>query len=277
MEEILELYEVQYSDLVTLMSDQNPATVEEIERLELISKAIMQNLGRDGPGLLSINGVPKARTLRQTLLPLARKLALLNNDDRKRILKDHNLGSDVPLKNLDRIVSSYAMQMKYDQEFNSKIKGEETAREVDGGEFKDLGFAFQELGFCMMELGLCLARVCDRLIGGFELEQSLLQSGTAKGRLIHYHSVSDNIAIKEAANGKRRARGGKVNLREDVKLDNAGNLNLWQQWHYDYGIFTILTAPMFMLSNGNDAQNVSLRVATRICKYFIQRRTVCLW
>ncbi|KAK6164641.1 hypothetical protein DH2020_001505 [Rehmannia glutinosa] len=226
----------QYSDLVTLINIAKPRA------------------RRAGPGLLSINGVPKARPLPQTLLPLARKLALLNNGDRKRILKDHNLGSDVPLKNLDRIVSSYAMQMKYDQEFNSKIKGEEIAREVDGGEFKDLGFAFQELGFCMMELGLCLARVCDRLIGGSELEQSLLQSGTAKGRLIHYHSVTDNIAIKEAANGKRRGRGGKVSLREDVKLDNAGNLNLWQQWHYDYGIFTILTAPMFMLTNGNDAQ-----------------------
>ncbi|KAK6141364.1 hypothetical protein DH2020_024914 [Rehmannia glutinosa] len=253
MEEILQLYEVQYSDLVTLMSDQNPATVEEIERLELISKAILQNLGRDGPGLLSINGVPKARTLPQTLLPLARKLALLNNDDRKRILKDHNLGSDVPLKNLDRIVSSYAMQMKYDQEFNSKIKGEEIARDVDGGEFKDLGFAFQQLGFCMMKLGLCLARVCDKLIGGSSWNRVYCNLARQR-RLIHYHSVADNIAIKEAANGKRRARGSKVNLRENTKLSDGGNLNLWQQWHYDYGIFTILTAPMFMLSNGNDEQ-----------------------
>ncbi|KAI3449677.1 hypothetical protein Pfo_006342 [Paulownia fortunei] len=254
MEEILELYELQYSDLMTLLSDQKPASNEEIQRLELISKTIMQKLGRDGPGLLSIGGVPKARTVPQTLLPLARKLALLNNDDRKRTLKDHNLGSDVPLKNLDRIVSSFAMQMKYDQEFNSKVEGDEMAREVDGGEFKNLGFAFQELGFCMMELGLCLARVCDKLIGGCELEQSLLQCGTAKGRLIHYHSVADTVATKAAANGKRHARGGKVNLREDVRLGDDGNLKLWQQWHYDYGIFTILTVPMLMLSNVGDEQ-----------------------
>ncbi|KAL3644904.1 hypothetical protein CASFOL_010084 [Castilleja foliolosa] len=232
-DEILELYEVQYSDLVTLLSDQKPATIEETERLESVSKSILQNLGRDGPGLLSVNGVPKAPTLAQTLLPLAQKLALLNNNDRKRILKDHNLGSDVALKNLDRIVSSFAMQMKYDQEFNFKTSGE-----VDGGEFKDLGFAFRELGFCMMELGLSLARLCDKLIGGSELEQSLLQCGTAKGRLIHYHSVTDNIAIKKAVN-------------RSSKLDANGNLNLWQQWHYDYGIFTILTSPMFMLSDEN--------------------------
>lgn len=87
MEEILELFELQYSDLMALLSDQKPESNEEIQQLELISKAIMQNLGRDGPGLLSISGVPKARNIPQTLLPLARKLALLNNDDRKRILK----------------------------------------------------------------------------------------------------------------------------------------------------------------------------------------------
>ncbi|KAL2238836.1 uncharacterized protein LOC105163303 [Sesamum indicum] len=254
MEEILELYELEYIDLIALLSDEKPASNEKSRWLELISKTIMQNLGRGGPGLLSIKGVPEARTLRQTLLPFARKLALLDHDDRKRILKDHNLGSDVPLKNLDRIVSSFAMKLKYDQEFNVKVKSNEMDSAVDGGEFKDLGLAFKELGFCMMKLGLCLARVCDKLIGGCELEQSLLQCGTAKGRLIHYHSVTDNAAIKEAASRKRRGRGGKVNLRENVPLGDDGDADLWQQWHYDYGIFTILTAPMFMLSDGSDSQ-----------------------
>ncbi|KAL6516111.1 hypothetical protein OROGR_019416 [Orobanche gracilis] len=258
MEDILELYELQHSDIMTLLSDQKPATIDEAGRIELISKSIMQNLGPDGPGLLSIAGVPKSGTLSQTLLPLARKLSHLNNDDRKRILKDHNLGSDLPLKNLDRTVSSFSMQMKYGQDSNFKIKAEEEkSREVDGGKFNDLGFAFRELGFCMMGLGLCIAQVCDKLIGGCELEQSLLQCGTAKGRLIHYHSVTDNITIRAAANTKIRAKVGKnkISLREDVKLDgddDAGNLNLWQQWHYDYGIFTILTSPTFHLSSGNN-------------------------
>ncbi|KAL7151454.1 hypothetical protein ABFS83_04G032300 [Erythranthe nasuta] len=246
MERVLELYELQYSDLMKMCSDQKPASNEEVERLKLISESIMQNLGRDGPGLLSIHGVPEARALPETLFPLARKLALLNDDHRKRILKlqDHNLGSDVPLKNQDRIVSSFAMQMKYDQEFNYKPKDDRTATEFSGGEFKDLGFKFQQLGFLMMELGLRLARVCDESIGGCELEQSLLQCGTAKGRLIHYHSVTDNSAIKTAA---KHARSGKVNPKGNISSVD-GDSNLWQQWHYDYGIFTILTAPIFMLS-----------------------------
>ncbi|KAL8530508.1 hypothetical protein ACS0TY_007517 [Phlomoides rotata] len=148
------------------------------------------------------------------------------------------------------------MQMKYDEEFNLRREGSNIAKEVDGVEFRDLGFIFKELGFCMMELGLCLARICDKLIGGPELEQSLLQNGTAKGRLIHYHSVADTLAIKEAANRKRHNRGSKVNLKENVSLgdDDDDKSKLWQQWHYDYGIFTILTTPMFILSNGSDEQ-----------------------
>ncbi|CAA0832144.1 2-oxoglutarate (2OG) and Fe(II)-dependent oxygenase superfamily protein [Striga hermonthica] len=242
MEETLELYEVQHSDLISLSSDQKTATMEEPQRLEIVSKSIMQNLGRDGPGLLSIVGVPNAQILARKLLPLARKLALLNNDERKKILKDHNLGSDVSLKNLDRIVSSFATQLKYDQDSNFKPKCEEklSAGINGGGEFEDLGFVFRELGFCMMQLGLSLARACDKSIGGRELEQSLIQSGSAKGRLIHYHSVSDNTAIKQAANKKNQAK--------------TGNLNLWQQWHYDYGIFTMLTSPMFIQSSGKTEQ-----------------------
>ncbi|XP_057800985.1 uncharacterized protein LOC131016320 [Salvia miltiorrhiza] len=246
--EILELYHLQYADLMALLSHQNPPSNDEIQ----LSLSIMQNLGPKGPGLISIGGVPAARAS-QTLLLLARKLALLSNDDRKRILKDHNLGSDVPLKNADRTVSSFAMQMKYEDEFKFRFGGSGMAKEVEFGEFKDLGFAFRELGFSMMELGLCLARVCDKQIGGCELEQSLLQSGTAKGRLIHYHSVADNAAFKEAANRKRHSRISNVNLRH-CKSDDDGNTKLWQQWHYDYGIFTILTTPMFMISNGSDEQ-----------------------
>lgn len=147
--------------------------------------------------------------------------------------------------------------MKYGDESQLKFEGSETGKEVESGEFKDLGFAFRELGFCMMELGLSLARVCDEETGGHELEQSLLQSGTAKGRLIHYHSVSDNSAIKEAASRKCHSRKTNANLRENctsVAADDGGNSKLWQQWHYDYGIFTILTDPMFMLSNGSDEE-----------------------
>ncbi|KDP21412.1 hypothetical protein JCGZ_21883 [Jatropha curcas] len=293
--EVLELYEIHYSDLLLLSSSSashNRKNVslslpeEELERLKAIRKAIIENLGPKGPGLLSIIGVPRdASLLRRNLLPLARNLALLDHERRKRVLKEHTLGSDVPLKNPDRNVSSFAMQLKYVDamesasgkpshgsyaHFNSEPMHlhVDKVKEFEDDEFKNLADAFRKLGYFMMELGLLLAQICDELLGGQELEQSLLESGTAKGRLIHYHSILDNHFIRET--GKRKVSTKKqANSRKDQgdfikseqkqlqgsnlltdgnKVVPCGNhTDLWQQWHYDYGIFTVLTAPVFLL------------------------------
>ncbi|MED6144146.1 hypothetical protein PIB30_012798 [Stylosanthes scabra] len=147
----------------------------------------------------------------------------------------------------------------------------EASAECYDREFKNLGSTFKELGFCMMELGLCLARICDKAIGSNELEQSLLESCAAKGRLIHYHSGLDSFLLNEAektgergkrkANNNMRDRGHRVmNVHKSLQGSSESNSiacddnnsvgihsNLWQQWHYDYGIFTVLTAPFYLL------------------------------
>lgn len=88
--EVLELFELEHSDLILLSADEDMSSSSDyIERHRSISKRIMENLGPAGPGLIAIKSVPGASQLRQSLLPLARKLALLHNDDRKRILKVH--------------------------------------------------------------------------------------------------------------------------------------------------------------------------------------------
>ncbi|KAL9430987.1 hypothetical protein AB3S75_026225 [Citrus x aurantiifolia] len=276
--EILELYELPYSDLKLLCLDNTCSlSTEEIKRLETIRTSVMENLGPGGPGLLSITSVPNASIHRRNLLLLARKLALLNPDDRKRLLKEHHLGSDVSLKNPERNVSSFAMQLRYKQGLEStqckfSSRADDNVKDQDLGqlpdnEFKNLGNMFKELGFCMIELGLCLARICDKAIGGQELEQSLLESSVAKGRLIHYHSTLDSVVLKEAGR-KGRSSKKKGNPKSDQgqcmrsekqtectnvdgDSDEAGisgtHSNLWQQWHYDYGVFTVLTDPFFIL------------------------------
>jgi hypothetical protein len=86
--DVLHLYELNYSDLLLVSStDGSSPSPEEFKRLESMSKAIMEALGPMGPGLLSITGVPNAADLRRNLLPLARKLALLDPNHRKLILK----------------------------------------------------------------------------------------------------------------------------------------------------------------------------------------------
>ncbi|XP_010523684.1 PREDICTED: uncharacterized protein LOC104801985 isoform X2 [Tarenaya hassleriana] len=244
--EILELYELSYMDLVLLshpekaLSSSSPG---DRKKHQLISRDVLEALGPTGPGLLCITGVPRAAVLRHRLLPLARKLALLDPDTRKRILKEHHLGSDVPLKNPDRNVSSFSAQLKYAQSSDKFCHEVSTNPDLQEDEFTNLEGAFKELGFCMMEMGLCIARVCDGEIGGRELEDSLLESCTAKGRLIHYHSAADKLLLRDALRRTRSMRQKMSRKHEGIYLD------LWQQWHYDYGIFTVLTDPMFLSSS----------------------------
>lgn len=188
------------------------------------------------------------------------------------------MGSDVPLKNPDRNVSSFAMQLGYEHGTDSTQRkpgsGEDYVLTANKGymnvdntghlldcEFENLGSTFKELGFCMMELGLCLARICDTAIGGGDLEQSLLESQTAKGRLIHYHSTLDNTVLREAVakrESSKRQSNHKRSQQEQKEVNNGtrrselgicGTQLLWQQWHYDYGVFTVLTDPLFVLSS----------------------------
>ncbi|CAA6653710.1 unnamed protein product [Spirodela intermedia] len=237
----------------------------ETERLESVSGGVMAALGPSGPGLLCVTGVPAVPALRRALLPLAQKLALLDGAERARILKSHGLGSDVPLKNPDRTVSSFAKQLKYmghptlpwtsnlpehgyDNGNLSKENAIEDEQELRDPGFEHLGNTFNLLGSCMMEVGLQVARLCDRKTGGQELESSLLDSGTAKGRLIHYHSKLDNLIIKNLREDQTVRLQRETKSSDILNVSRTSLADLWQQWHYDYGIFTVLTAPMFLMA-----------------------------
>ncbi|KAJ4793497.1 2-oxoglutarate (2OG) and Fe(II)-dependent oxygenase superfamily protein [Rhynchospora pubera] len=262
--EVMELYDLPFSDLLRLSSNSalpSPTNGDQ-SRLECISASIMEALGPSGPGLLSISGVPFASSLRRSLLPLALHLSLLNPKDRASLLKRHGLGSDVPLKKPDRSVSSFASLLKYQgesvldqvQDIDFTSNSEELAHnfglsEHNDSEFDHLGDTFEKLGRCMMELGVRLARVCDNAMRITELEKSIIHSGSAKGRLIHYHSMLDGLILKEAI--KRvglKNRSKKSPAFNEICKEKSTVADLWQQWHYDYGIFTVLTSPLFLSS-----------------------------
>ncbi|KAJ7514146.1 hypothetical protein O6H91_23G030200 [Diphasiastrum complanatum] len=114
------------------------------------------------------------------------------------------------------------------------------------------------------ELGLLVARLCDVAFPDARLEQSILESGTAKGRLIHYHSP-----VERLSEAKRRRRSNapmqkhshdysfcnKSIQPQAIKQNNSAQSDtfsphgIWQQWHYDYGILTVVTAPMFQVAS----------------------------
>jgi isopenicillin N synthase-like dioxygenase len=205
-------------------------------------------------------------------------------------LQKHGVGSDVPLKKPDRSVSSFAQLLKHDsgQKFHLPELTSKTTGSIDTGpgypvgvdgfgeqkgddDIDNLGELFKELGMCMMELGILVARACDIVIGGNQLEQSIADSGSAKARLIHYHSELDNRIIKQSstrnsANNTAAAvtpafddmdvsyqsPGSEDNDSKDATIQGqsstASLVNLWQEWHYDYGALTVLTAPLFLRS-----------------------------
>lgn len=165
-------------------------------------------------------------------------------------------------------------QCKHDIDENGRNQilhkklGSNCVNELEGFEFDILGNTFKELGFCMMELGYRLARICDNVINGRELEDSILESCSAKGRLIHYHSTLDTRLLKKFANMKMKKKKNALKMSPSIfkeipsEQTNSNNplisgvkhcptsfSDLWQQWHYDYGIFTILTSPMFLSSS----------------------------
>ncbi|EMS59945.1 hypothetical protein TRIUR3_06163 [Triticum urartu] len=216
-------------------------------------------------------------------------------------LQKYGLGSDVPLKKPDRSVSSFARLLRHD---SGKLHSLESMCEATGdteirpgcpdGEQKgdadddmeNLGDLFKELGLCMMELGILVARACDIVIGGNQLEQSITDSGSAKARLIHYHSELDNRIIKEMSSTRRKnlannaaaarpvsdhmdtyqmpgsersKKDGMAVVKSAEENESQGAavqghvstislVNLWQEWHYDYGVLTVLTAPLFLRS-----------------------------
>lgn len=304
--EILELVQIDYSHLI------DPSLENKC------IQNVMEALGPGGPGLMAVTGIPSVEALRLTLLPLSRKLALMDDTQRRCILKDHGLGTDVPLKKPDRNVSSFAAQLKFARNLCTKLEQENVSPKgntdykqrpasppegnskpkvidqeyaeivfsqgLQRGDFEDLGNSFRQLGFCMVDVGLLLAQLCDRAVGGIELEKTILESSTAKGRLIHYHSLNERILLMNSVNIKKTKKKlsakdagfqlGCAHSRNCSPVSSDQNFkgkghhavpkknasfhkqtdtlpsplasDLWQQWHYDYGIFTLLTVPLFL-------------------------------
>lgn len=178
------------------------------------------------------------------------------------LLPEENLGFKVTEKDDAQTVASQGLQHCSD--------------------FEGLGNCFKQLGFCMVEVGLRLAQICDQAIEGIELEKVILDAHTAKGRLIHYHSLSETNMLMGLAktNGSNKRLSGKESRCTRSKKYSSASSNqevkgkdhfaiaekndsfypstkkfpspvkpdLWQEWHYDYGIFTLLTAPLFLSS-----------------------------
>ncbi|XP_002974660.2 uncharacterized protein LOC9636892 [Selaginella moellendorffii] len=197
-----------------------------------VRERVVRALG--GAGMIAVRNVPGLEYLRSVLLPQARTLALMPDLDRKSVLKENLLGSDVPLKRKDRLVSSFVAQLP--------VSRSEIDRTPDQLVLKT-GELFRHLGYRLIDVGVRVARVCDTALPGLQLEKTILGSQTAKGRLIHYHSECERLP------------------RPDPAQRELSGSEFWQQWHYDYGVLTVLTAPVYINASGSVGQSHSSLVA----------------
>lgn len=80
---------------------------------------------------------------------------------------------------------------------------------------------------------------------GIGLAEAIRRGGTAKARLIHYHTIQDSSP--QARPKRTSAPEPDPQCRDET--DTPPSLlppeRLWQQWHYDYGLFTALVSPTY--------------------------------
>eukprot|EP00897_Mesotaenium_endlicherianum_P006879 jgi/Mesen1/6219/ME000320S05414 len=93
-----------YSDLTSYCCDISSRT-ENVEDDALLRKLI-QGLGPEGLGLVVVKDVPGMLDLQQKLLPLAREITLLDERDRKLVLKDMLAAHQALKARLGKVVST---------------------------------------------------------------------------------------------------------------------------------------------------------------------------
>ncbi|CAI5961933.1 unnamed protein product [Closterium sp. NIES-64] len=72
-----------------------------------VARQLLDCYGPAGCGIVAIKDVPHVEAVRLQLLPLARRLALMHPSCRNAFLREHGVGSDLPLSNPKRPVSSF--------------------------------------------------------------------------------------------------------------------------------------------------------------------------
>ncbi|XP_062201646.1 uncharacterized protein LOC133904154 [Phragmites australis] len=164
----LDIAEISFSDLTLLLS---PETPDDDDRRRRVLSTVGTELGRGESGLLAIAGVPRAGTLRWRLLPLARRLALMDHPTRVQLL---NAPVHPPSqagfgqRRASEEARSVCLLIRAAPKW---VCFPEKAQSVDGFEepkgddnIENLGELVKELGLYMMELGILVARACNIVI-----------------------------------------------------------------------------------------------------------------
>lgn len=125
--------------------------------------------------------------------------------------------------------------------------GEDADPDAAGGLARDVAL----LAALLRRVALAVAAACDRALGGESALAAALRGGSAKARLVRYNAAEGGAAgggavVAGAAGVDAEAEG----RRGSVRLPKR---DVWQQYHFDYGLFTALTGPDVTAPSGPDS------------------------
>jgi hypothetical protein len=209
---------IPYSDLVNFASGGDGSEGSKKTNAELVDK-LGQAFGcaESALGILAVTGVPSMQEKRQRLLPLARRVALL--EDKSEVVCEASKyqtgwshGKEIFAGKPDLAKGSFYANPLLDdlsevREVSSDVK------EANPGFFApnvwpdkslpDLEVAFKELGQLVVDVGRLLAKPCDAYVSrecpGYasgNLSTVLTESKFCKARLLHYFAVDRSGASK---------------------------------------------------------------------------------
>lgn len=229
---------------------------------------LLDKIGRafgNGPeclGILAVTGIPALAEKRQRLLPLARRLAALDNlSDMERPEAFYTVGwshgREIFAGKPDTAKGSFYANPVVDHLAHLRAVDPDVANNnpaffapnVWPSSLPELEPAFKELGQLMVDIGRLLAKPCDAYVlskcPGYKknkLESVLGKSMFHKGRLLHYFA-KDSVASS----------------------DSIMDVDSWCGWHNDNSSLTGLVPGMYFDASGHqiECQDAGLYIQSR--------------
>mmetsp|Transcript_8315 Transcript_8315/g.15395 ORF Transcript_8315/g.15395 Transcript_8315/m.15395 type:complete len:447 (+) Transcript_8315:569-1909(+) len=249
------------ADVVSVDDLKRLASSKVLDAEDATLKAIHASLGRDGLGIIAVRGVQGLKEAREALLPLADRLALLEDKELKSLEDEkssYSIGWSHGKETLEGGVpdtfkgSFYANPMHNELEVTEeelKLYPSYTRPNIwPTRSIPELQPALMTLGNLIVTHGVLLAKVCDQLVkkelgleksddlGSSSIEEGIKDSFAAKARLLHYFPPKEDESL-------------------DGEDDDENKMGNWCGWHLDHGSLTGLTGAMFTDCNENQVGN----------------------
>jgi len=244
---------------VTYVSKDSPVVLLQYDDLvnnRDLSASIHAAYGADGLGLLVIRGVPHLSEYRASLLPLARKFALLPEDIKHKYehpQSHYNFGWSHGKEYMADNKPDWAKGSYYANPVHDAPFAHDPALVAQFPSFcapniwpkadlPELEPALKKLGGLIVDTGALLAKHLDKFVHsklpGYpsdRLTKIIKESRTHKARLLHYFAAT----VKDG----------------EHTVNNDDDWGSWCGWHNDHGSLTGLTSAMFIDEHGKDIAN----------------------